>query len=84
MTDLQVALKRQEMIRAGQPQRDLERAEGLGQPTWTTAELQEEFEVMGFQAPFVVARRKSDGKVGSLEFVHNPRVYFGWREHDDG
>lgn len=84
MSDLEVALKRQAMILAGEPQRDLEHAEGLGQPTWTTAELQEDFEVLAFEAPFVIARRKLDGKLGSLEFTHSPRVYFGWREHDDG
>ena len=48
--------------------------------TWDTKQLQEEFEVTGFQAPYVVVRRRSDGVKGSLEFTHNPRVYFGWRE----
>jgi hypothetical protein len=24
-------------------------------------------------------RRRSDGQVGTLEFTHHPRVYFGWR-----
>jgi hypothetical protein len=47
--------------------------------TWTTAKLQADVEVTGFAAPFVVVRRKSDGAVGSLEFTHSPRVYFGWR-----
>jgi len=51
---------------------------GTGQ-TWTTTELQREFEVIGFAAPFVVVRRKSDGAVGSLEFQHHPRVYFSWK-----
>jgi hypothetical protein len=49
--------------------------------TWTTEELQEDFDVLGFQAPFVVVSRKSDGTLGSLEFQHSPRVYFGWQEH---
>ena len=48
--------------------------------TWTTDELQEDFEVIGFQAPFVVVRRKSDGVLGSLQFTQSPRVYFGWVE----
>jgi len=47
---------------------------------WDTDELRAEFEVQGFMAPFVVARRRSDGKVGSLEFQHSPRYYFGWTE----
>lgn len=48
--------------------------------TWTTAQLTEEFNVLGFMAPFVVVVRKSDGKRGTLEFKHSPRTYFNWRE----
>lgn len=44
--------------------------------TWTTAELQRDFEVLAFGAPLVQVRRKSDGVVGTLEFTHSPRVYF--------
>jgi hypothetical protein len=49
---------------------------------WTTEELTRDFEVTGFLPPFVVVRRKSDGKVGSLKFRHSPRVYFGWQEDE--
>jgi hypothetical protein len=45
---------------------------------WDTQELAEEFEVIGFLAPLVVVRRKSDGRKGSLEFQHNPRLYFSF------
>lgn len=48
--------------------------------TWDTTQLQADFTVEGFSAPFVVVRRKSDGVRGTLEFTHSPRVYFGWRE----
>ena len=71
------AQARRGMIETGQPQADL--ADEKGQ-TWTTEELTRDFEVTGFAAPFVVVRRRSDGKVGSLEFTHSPRVYFGWTE----
>lgn len=47
---------------------------------WTTDQLREDFEVMGFSAPYVVVKRRSDGVVGSLEFTHMPRVYFNWVE----
>lgn len=47
-------------------------------PTWTTEELQRDFEVLGFAAPFIVVRRKSDGVKGSLMFRHHPRVYFNF------
>jgi hypothetical protein len=42
-----------------------------------------DFEVLGFAAPFAVVRRRSDGQRGSLEFIHSPRVYFGFVP-DDG
>ena len=47
---------------------------------WSTEELRQEFEVIGFMAPVVVVRRKSDGAQGSLEFQHQPRFYFGWAQ----
>lgn len=43
---------------------------------WDTKELSADFNVMGFMAPFIVVKRKSDGQVGSLEFTHDPRFYF--------
>jgi endo-1,4-beta-D-glucanase Y len=45
---------------------------------WDTQELRQEFEVIGFLAPFVVVRRKSDGQKGSVEFQHHPRMYFNF------
>lgn len=47
---------------------------------WTTDQLQEDFIVLGFAAPFVGVTRRSDGKKGSLMFQHMPRFYFGWKE----
>ncbi len=65
---------RREMLESGQPQRDLAEAK----KRWDTDQLREEFEVIGFMAPFVAVVRKSDGKKGSLEFTHNPRFYFNF------
>ena len=47
---------------------------------WDGVELGRDFEVIGFMAPLVVARRRSDGIRGSLEFQHHPRFYFNWRD----
>lgn len=82
MTIMTDAIRR-EMIETGQPYDDLEKSEEQGGQTWGTAELQHEFDVLGFAAPFVVVRRKADGKKGTLEFTHSPRIYFGWTE-DEG
>lgn len=43
---------------------------------WSTDQLQEEFEVIGFGAPFVHVRRRNDNVEGSLEFQHSPRFYY--------
>jgi hypothetical protein len=45
---------------------------------WSTAELSEDFEVLGFAAPLVVVKRKCDGQKGSLFFQHRPRFFFGF------
>jgi hypothetical protein len=45
---------------------------------WDTTQLDQDFEVKGFMAPFVVVKRKSDGVIGSLEFQHSPRFYYGF------
>ena len=45
---------------------------------WDAAQLAQDFEVLGFMAPYVVVRRKSDGCKGSLEFQHSPRFYFNF------
>jgi len=66
---------RRSMIESGQPARDLETAT----QRWTTEQLMEEFDVIGFAAPFVAVRRRSDGQKGSMEFLHSPRVYFNFK-----
>ena len=47
---------------------------------WSTGELTEDFEVIGFAAPLVVVRRKADRVKGSLEFQAHPRFYFNFVE----
>jgi hypothetical protein len=43
---------------------------------WDTSQMQEDFEPLGFAAPFIVVRRRSDGAKGTLTFQHSPRLYF--------
>lgn len=47
---------------------------------WDTKQLQEDFEVKGFLAPFVVVVRKEDRVKGTLTFQDRPRFYWGFRE----
>lgn len=49
---------------------------------WDTDQLTEEFQAIGFMAPLIVVRRRSDGAKGSLEFQHSPRFYYNWQPHD--
>lgn len=42
---------------------------------WDTTEMQADYSVSGFMAPFVVVVRKSDGVKGTLMFSHSPRFY---------
>ena len=65
---------RREMLETNQPHVDLAHADRR----WDTAQLQADFEVLGFMAPFVVVRRRSDGVRGSMEFTHSPRFYFNF------
>jgi hypothetical protein len=54
---------------------------------WTTAQMQEEFEVKGFAMGLCVVRRKADNVLGSLTFHARVddegdirRIYTGWTE----
>lgn len=58
---------------------ELRAAYHAGEQIWTTADLRADFDVLGFQAPFVAVKRKIDGVRGSLKFTHSPRYYFDWR-----
>jgi hypothetical protein len=50
---------------------------------WDAKELQEDFKVIGFLAPFVRVVRKSDDKGGFLMFQHSPRFYFSFHEVEE-
>ena len=48
---------------------------------WNLDQLTQEFDIEGFRSPLVVVRRRSDGKLGSMEFQHEPRFYFNYEPH---
>ncbi len=55
---------------------DLENKHGQ---VWNTDEMCRDFEPLGFAAPLIVVRRRSDRVRGSLMFQHHPRFYFGFQ-----
>jgi hypothetical protein len=49
---------------------------------WTTEDLTRDFEVLNFQAPYVVVRRKADEVLGSMRFAWGDdgvRRYFDFK-----
>ena len=58
------------------PRAELEAKHGQ---VWDTGQLQDDFQVVGFAAPFVVVRRRTDGVRGSLLFQNDPRFYYSFQ-----
>lgn len=77
MTDPTEAIRRA-MIATDVPT-DRQRLETEHGQVWDTDELQQDFNVTGFAAPFVVVTRKSDNVVGSLRFQARPRFYHSFK-----
>lgn len=81
MDDPTEQLRRERMVEIAAEVDSREALEARYGPVWDTAELTKDFEVIGFAAPLIVVRRKSDGKKGSLEFQPHPRLYFNFEEY---
>jgi hypothetical protein len=81
MTDPTETTRRQMLAAINAEPGSREYLEAKHGQVWTTLELSRDFEVIGFAAPLVVVRRKSDGVKGSLIFQASPRFYFGFEPH---
>jgi hypothetical protein len=68
MPDPTESLRRQRIIEINAESGSREALEAEHGQVWSTEELSQDFEVIGFLAPLVVVRRRRDGKKGSLEF----------------
>jgi len=79
MHDETETIRRQEVAAINAEPGSREALEAQHGQVWGTQEMQEDFEVTGFMAPYVVVCRKSDGVVGSLKFQHQPRLYFDFK-----
>tara|TARA_R110000824_G_scaffold386964_1_gene582067 strand:+ start:29 stop:286 length:258 start_codon:yes stop_codon:yes gene_type:complete len=74
---VQQALINEEAAKADDPEVELKAKYGQ---LWNTSELQKEFTVRGFLAPYVTVTRKLDGANGSMLFSHRPRFYHSFKE----
>lgn len=81
MTDPTETIRRERVAEINAAPGSREALEALYGQVWNTDQLSVEFEVLGFMAPLVVVRRRSDGCKGSLEFQHTPRLYFNFQIH---
>lgn len=82
MSDATESYRRQRVAEINSVPGSREALEVAHGQVWDTGELSHDFDVIGFMAPFVVVRRKTDGVKGSLEFQHQPRFYFGFSPHN--
>jgi hypothetical protein len=78
MSDPTEALRRERIAEINAEPGSREALEAQYGQVWATDELADTFKVIGFMAPLVVVKRKSDGVEGSLEFQHSPRLYFNF------
>ena len=78
MQDLTEAIRRQQVAEINADPGSREALEAKHGQVWDTKELGVNFDVLGFMAPYVVVRRKSDGAKGSLQFQHQPRFYYSF------
>jgi len=83
MTDPTETIRRQRLAEINGNPGSRELLESEHGQVWDTRELARDFIVTGFSAPLVVVKRKADGVKGSLEFQHNPRLYFNFEPHMD-
>ena len=60
-------------IFGGKKRADLEKQFGKVR---TRSEVEEAFEILDTRPPFIKVKRKEDGEVGSMLFMHNPPYFF--------
>lgn len=80
MHDQTETIRRQQLTEINADPNGREALESKHGQVWDTNEVQRDFDVLGFLAPYVVVSRKSDGKKGSLMFQGSPRFYFSFQE----
>jgi hypothetical protein len=76
--DVVKAMRRSRLVEINLARADRVILEARHGRVWNTEELDGDFEVLSFTAPYVIVCRKSDGALGRLEFQADPRFYFNF------
>ena len=79
MSDQTESLRRQRLVELNEGDTNRAKLQEQYGKVWSTDEMTGEFDALGFMAPYIVVRRKSDGVRGSLELRHSPRFYFNFQ-----
>jgi len=79
MSDVTEPIRREMLAQINAQPGSREALEAEHGQVWNTDQMCNDFEAIGFMAPLVIVRRRSDGVKGSLMFQHNPRFYFGFQ-----
>lgn len=79
MSDPTEEVRRKELVEINAQPGSREELETKHGQVWDTEELRQDYEILGFLAPYAVVQRKSDGVKGSLQFQHNPRFFFNFQ-----
>lgn len=69
-------------IESGNPDGERARLEDEHGQVWDTQQIQEDFTVHSFAAPYISVTRKSDKVKGTMVFQHLPRFYFSFKAMD--
>ena len=81
MLDSMETIRLQWFVEINSRPRSRETLEAEYGQVWNPDQFRQDFELLGFGAPLVVVRRRSDGVLGSLKFQHEPRLYFSFQPH---
>ena len=79
MSDPTESIRRQEVAEINANPGSREALEAEHGQVWGTDEMRADFDALGFMAPYIVVSRKSDGVKGSLQFQHEPRLYYSFK-----
>ena len=76
MSDPTETIRRQQVAAINAEPGSREYLEEKHGEVWDTSELQKEFTVLGFMAPYCIVER--GGVKGTVKFQHQPRLYYSW------